>query len=274
MRLAGAAAAATIAFVTMAFAASTPDRSEPDMVVAGGGAAVAVAVVGDVTDPGEPSAPTPGRGRLDAAHALRAGVPAGADEAVASTDDGRVVLNGGPVVPADYVPGFVTTDLTDQGAHVSATPPPSLAAPLPASEPDPQPQATTAPAPATSTPQPVAPTPAPPTATPAPTATPLPAATDDSGSRPGRNEAPSAADWAALRACESGGSYTIDSGNGYFGAYQFSQATWDWVASMARPALVGVVPSDASPGGQDAMALALYGLRGAAPWPSCGVHLT
>lgn len=31
----------------------------------------------------------------------------------------------------------------------------------------------------------------------------------------------------ALRTCESGGNYAINTGNGYFGAYQFSSATWD-----------------------------------------------
>jgi hypothetical protein len=84
---------------------------------------------------------------------------------------------------------------------------------------------------------------------------------------------PSAADWAALRDCEASGNYAIDTGNGYFGAYQFSQATWDWVASLVRPDLVGVVPSDASPGDQDALAFALYDMRGAAPWPTCGRYL-
>lgn len=33
-----------------------------------------------------------------------------------------------------------------------------------------------------------------------------------------------------LRMCESGGNYQINTGNGYYGAYQFSQSTWDRVA--------------------------------------------
>lgn len=33
-----------------------------------------------------------------------------------------------------------------------------------------------------------------------------------------------------LRQCESGGNYQINTGNGYYGAYQFSQSTWDRVA--------------------------------------------
>lgn len=33
-----------------------------------------------------------------------------------------------------------------------------------------------------------------------------------------------------LRMCESGGNYQTNTGNGYYGAYQFSQSTWDRVA--------------------------------------------
>jgi resuscitation-promoting factor RpfB len=33
-----------------------------------------------------------------------------------------------------------------------------------------------------------------------------------------------------LRQCESGGNYQTNTGNGYYGAYQFSQSTWDRVA--------------------------------------------
>lgn len=33
-----------------------------------------------------------------------------------------------------------------------------------------------------------------------------------------------------LRTCESGGNYQTNTGNGYYGAYQFSQSTWDRVA--------------------------------------------
>lgn len=33
-----------------------------------------------------------------------------------------------------------------------------------------------------------------------------------------------------LRMCETGGNYTTNTGNGYYGAYQFSQSTWDRIA--------------------------------------------
>lgn len=86
---------------------------------------------------------------------------------------------------------------------------------------------------------------------------------------------PTAEQWAALRSCESGGRYDAVSPSGrYRGAYQFSQPTWDWVASWADPALVGADPAAATVAAQDALALALYDRQGASPWPHCGVHLS
>ncbi|MDG1877476.1 MAG: transglycosylase family protein [Acidimicrobiales bacterium] len=85
---------------------------------------------------------------------------------------------------------------------------------------------------------------------------------------------PTLEQWAALRNCESGGRYDAVSPSGrYRGAYQFSQATWDWVASFANPALAGVDPITASVADQDAHAQALYERQGARPWPHCGVYL-
>jgi peptidoglycan hydrolase-like protein with peptidoglycan-binding domain len=70
---------------------------------------------------------------------------------------------------------------------------------------------------------------------------------------------PSAADWAALRQCESGGNYSINTGNGYYGAYQFDVATWKGVGGSGRP-------DRASKAEQDFRALYLYRMRGWAPW--------
>lgn len=67
----------------------------------------------------------------------------------------------------------------------------------------------------------------------------------------------------ALRQCEAGGSYTRNSGNGFYGAYQFMQGTWDRIApKIGRADLVGVVPSSASPADQDAMIIANTKLSG------------
>jgi peptidoglycan hydrolase CwlO-like protein len=78
--------------------------------------------------------------------------------------------------------------------------------------------------------------------------------------------APPAADtvWATFRECtfsyESGGDYTIVSPDGvYYGAWQFDISTWNSVAArIGRNDLVGVLPSQASPADQDAVAYALW----------------
>ena len=72
--------------------------------------------------------------------------------------------------------------------------------------------------------------------------------------------------WEALRQCESGGSYSTNTGNGYGGAYQFDPGTHRSVGGDGTPA-------DDSPAEQDAAAQRLYAQRGAAPWPVCGQYL-
>jgi hypothetical protein len=71
--------------------------------------------------------------------------------------------------------------------------------------------------------------------------------------------APSANDWYRLRMCESSNNYAINTGNGYYGAYQFNLATWRSVGGTGYP-------NQASPAVQDALALKLYDERGWEPW--------
>ena len=68
---------------------------------------------------------------------------------------------------------------------------------------------------------------------------------------------------AKLRSCEGG--YGINTGNGYYGAYQFDAGTWASVSSATY--------GNASPAEEDAAARALYERRGWSPWPSCGAGL-
>lgn len=85
---------------------------------------------------------------------------------------------------------------------------------------------------------------------------------------------PTAAQWDALRACESTHNYQAINHTGtYRGAYQFSQQTWDWVAGIHQPHLVGVDPATAEPAWQDIMAYTLYAMRGWDQWPICGQNL-
>lgn len=63
-----------------------------------------------------------------------------------------------------------------------------------------------------------------------------------------------------VRMRESGGNYAINTGNGYYGAYQFDLATWRSVGGTG-------LPSAASPSEQDMRAQLLYARRGCQPWP-------
>jgi hypothetical protein len=73
---------------------------------------------------------------------------------------------------------------------------------------------------------------------------------------------------ACVRQRESGGNYGVINPRGpWYGAYQFSASTWNVTAQHAgRMDLVGVIPSNASPADQDAMAAHLYQWQGSGPW--------
>lgn len=75
---------------------------------------------------------------------------------------------------------------------------------------------------------------------------------------------PSAGDWQKLRDCESGGDYSIDTGNGYYGAYQFDLGTWQSVGGTG-------LPSDANPATQDALAYQLWQQNGWSPWTCASI---
>ena len=77
--------------------------------------------------------------------------------------------------------------------------------------------------------------------------------------------------WQAVRECESGGDYGLDSGNGYYGAYQFLPETWDEAADGAgRDRWVGRLPNEAPPRVQNAVAEWLRVNSGLHHWPVCG----
>lgn len=69
-------------------------------------------------------------------------------------------------------------------------------------------------------------------------------------------------DLASIRQCESGGNYATNTGNGYYGAYQFDASTWKAAGGTG-------MPHTASPAEQDRVAAnwIAKGNRGA--WPNC-----
>jgi hypothetical protein len=68
--------------------------------------------------------------------------------------------------------------------------------------------------------------------------------------------------WARLRSCESGGQYGTNSGNGFYGAYQFHPRTW---RTLGYPGL----PHQAPPEMQDEAARRLQARSGWGQWPVC-----
>ncbi len=78
--------------------------------------------------------------------------------------------------------------------------------------------------------------------------------------------APAGGVWLALRECESGDNYQADTGNGYYGAYQFALGTW-WSIGFTG------MPNQAPPAVQDRAAALLQSLQGWSPWPVCSAVL-
>ena len=67
----------------------------------------------------------------------------------------------------------------------------------------------------------------------------------------------------AIAACESGGNPSTNTGNGFYGKYQFSASTWASVGGSGNPAA-------ASEAEQDKRAAMLYSRTGPSSWPVCG----
>ena len=124
------------------------------------------------------------------------------------------------------------------------------------------PAATTVPAttvPATTVP---ATTTEPPAATTAPVAATSAAASAGAGGHP----PPAGGVWLQLRLCESGDNYQANTGNGFYGAYQFSWSTWSGLGFPGRPDLEPYWM-------QDEAAQRLQAAQGWSPWPACSAAL-
>jgi resuscitation-promoting factor RpfA len=69
--------------------------------------------------------------------------------------------------------------------------------------------------------------------------------------------------WDAVAACESGGNWSINTGNGYSGGLQFKQSTWEANGGTGSPA-------NASREEQIRVAENVRGSQGMGAWPVCG----
>jgi transglycosylase-like protein len=67
----------------------------------------------------------------------------------------------------------------------------------------------------------------------------------------------------STRMCESGGNYSINTGNGFYGAYQFTISSWYAVGGWG-------MPHNARPLEQDYRAVRLLHVQGRGAWPVCG----
>jgi resuscitation-promoting factor RpfA len=69
--------------------------------------------------------------------------------------------------------------------------------------------------------------------------------------------------WDAVAACESGGNWTINTGNGFYGGLQFTLATWRANGGVG-------MPQNASRERQIAVANNVLRTQGIRAWPVCG----
>jgi hypothetical protein len=79
----------------------------------------------------------------------------------------------------------------------------------------------------------------------------------------GTAAADSGVNWDAVAQCESGGNWSINSGNGYYGGLQFSPATWTANGGTG-------LPNQASRDEQIRVAENVVRTQGIGAWPVCG----
>ncbi|MET9378411.1 transglycosylase family protein [Streptomyces sp. NPDC002992] len=86
----------------------------------------------------------------------------------------------------------------------------------------------------------------------------------------GSASAATASEWDTVAQCESGGNWSINTGNGYYGGLQFSASTWAAYGGTAYAATA----DQASKSQQIAIAEKVLAGQGKGAWPSCGVGLS
>ncbi|MER5929676.1 transglycosylase family protein [Streptomyces sp. NPDC002054] len=86
----------------------------------------------------------------------------------------------------------------------------------------------------------------------------------------GTANAATASQWDTVAKCESGGNWSINTGNGYYGGLQFSASTWAAYGGKAYAATA----NKASKAQQIAVAEKVLKGQGKGAWPHCGKGLT
>jgi LysM repeat protein len=74
------------------------------------------------------------------------------------------------------------------------------------------------------------------------------------------------ADWSAIAACESGGNWSADTGNGFYGGLQFTEQTWLAYGGGQYAGSANM----ATPAQQEAVAQQVLAGQGIGAWPVCG----
>ncbi|MDW4906005.1 transglycosylase family protein [Streptomyces sp. ADMS] len=86
----------------------------------------------------------------------------------------------------------------------------------------------------------------------------------------GSASAATSAEWDTVAQCESGGNWSINTGNGYYGGLQFSASTWAAYGGTAYASTA----DQASKSAQIAVAEKVLAGQGKGAWPTCGVGLS
>ena len=75
--------------------------------------------------------------------------------------------------------------------------------------------------------------------------------------------------WDTVAQCESGGDWSINTGNGFYGGLQFDSGTWIGAGGGAYAQRADLASREQ----QIAIANKIADARGSSPWPVCGQYL-
>jgi pyruvate/2-oxoglutarate dehydrogenase complex dihydrolipoamide acyltransferase (E2) component len=76
--------------------------------------------------------------------------------------------------------------------------------------------------------------------------------------------------WDGVAQCESGGNWSINTGNGYYGGLQFSQSTWEAYGGLEFAPRADLATKEQ----QIIVAERVLAGQGIGAWPTCGKYLT